>query len=275
MSGIMMDYNQRPQDDMGGLSPEQVYKLIHADWDAPDAFIPNSSTLPLEELKKAPFLHDMKVFLQEFIDKGGSIKATSAGNLNRQFVQKMMEVFSSPSEIISWVFRYKKTLNEDDAFHVHLVRILASCAGLIRKQKTVFKITKKGEKYTQDQKAAELYVLLFKTYFRKFNLAYLDGMPQNQPLQETIAFSFYTIKKQLREWKSAKDIAEQVTLPIVQESVFELRDLDIQVKIRILESLVRFGLLENRELPKEEKWHARNYEYRKTSLYDTFFVFSL
>ncbi|MBN2329461.1 MAG: hypothetical protein JXR73_20135 [Candidatus Omnitrophica bacterium] len=275
MSEVMTNHNRLPQDDMGGLSPEQVHHLLDFDWDDSRSAFHLNQAIPIEEILNTPIMHDIRAFLGGIIEEGGSIKTTSSGNLNRQFVQDMMEAFNPPSEFIAWTFQYKNTLNEDDAIHIHLVRVLAICAGLIRKHKSAFNITKKGKEYAHEAFAVWLYVHLFKTQFRKFDLAYLDGTPQNQPLQDAIAYSFYAIGKRLQDWKKPEDISEQITLPIVQEYVYEYKDLDIQVQMRILEPLVRFGLLETRALPKEEKKITRDYEYRKTPLYDQFFRFKL
>ena len=274
MSEIMVEHNRQPQDDMGGLSPEQIHYLIDFDWDNPNSALRLNQAIPKEEILSTPVVHDVRVFLAGIIEEGGGIKATSSGNLNRQFVQKMMEAFGPPPDIFAWTINDKTTLNEDDAIHVHLVRVLAICSGLIRKHKSSFKITKKGEEYAHEAFAVWFYVHLFKTQFQKFDLAYLDGTPQNQPLQDAIAYSFYAIGKRLQDWKKPEDIAEQITLPIVQDYVYEDRDLGIQVQMRILEPLVRFGLIETRALPKEEK-RIRDYEYRKTELYDKFFRFKL
>jgi hypothetical protein len=271
---VMKHHNQEPQEDMGGLSPEQVHQLIFADWDNSDSLFQINSDLPIEDILQMDIIQDARLFLSIIIEEGGSVKKTKAGNLNRQFIHQMLDKGRALSESEAWIIKYKKTLNEDDIPHISILRIISEMAGLIRKYHNLFKITKKGASLVQEKNTAKLATLLFNTYFCKFNLSFMDRMRNNYALQETITYSFYTIGKQLLDWKKPDEIAEQITLPIVQEYAFELHFFDSLIEIRILKPLFRFGLIEQRELPKKENDYFKNTEYRKTALYDIFFQFN-
>ncbi|MGC9329874.1 MAG: hypothetical protein ACP5I1_19725, partial [Candidatus Hinthialibacter sp.] len=118
MSEVMMGHNRQPQDDMGGLSPEQVHYLIDFDWDDSRSAFQLNQAIPIEEVLNTPIIHDFRAFLGGIIEEGGSIKTTNSGNLNRQFVQNMIEAFNPPSGFLAWILQHKKTLNEDDAKHI-------------------------------------------------------------------------------------------------------------------------------------------------------------
>ncbi len=199
LSEIMLDYNRRPRHDRGGLSPEQVHHLIHADWDDSLSVFHINRDMPLEQIRPAPILHDARVFLIGIIDAGGNIKTTVKGNLPRWYIHKMIQDFSSLPEDSTWLIGYAKALNERDISPIHIVRILLELGGLIRKQKGRFHITRQGEKLIQEKHAGELYARLFQIHFYHFNLAYLDGAPPNQALQSTIPYSFYRIAQILVE----------------------------------------------------------------------------
>lgn len=91
--------------------------------------------------------------------------------------------------------RFNKVLNEHDVRPLHIIRIICELARLVRRRKRKFLVTNKGQQLLGEQKAGELYTLLFRTFFRQFNLSYLDGLPECYGLQGTIAYSLYRLKK--------------------------------------------------------------------------------
>ena len=64
-------YNTAPDPEMGGLSPEQVSRLIYSDWGAPGGAVQVNADVPLPELVESAFFSQARAFLQTLCDAGG------------------------------------------------------------------------------------------------------------------------------------------------------------------------------------------------------------
>ncbi len=272
-------YNQAPQSDLGDLSPEQVYGLIYTPWDAPQCPMRINPNPPCDRIKSLVILQNARIFLHYLLEEGGKTKATSAKNLNRQFVGRLMERLIIPPKEIDIIRNVCKVINESDVMPLHMSRILLDMAGALRIRKNVFYITSQGKKWLKesDEALQSLYATLFITYFQKLNLSYLDRHTDNPDLQSTISYSFYQLSKLARTWRETPELAYQIVLPSVIENtpVNPYYDLLLeQIFRRILKPLAEFGLLEIQPNPEIEFQRAENTRIRKTSLFDSFLKFS-
>lgn len=274
-SAMPRDVYDLPDPELGDLSPRQSGQLVGADWDDPDGPIRINDQLTLAELDGVDMLHNARAFLQALVTADG-VKATAKGNLTRKFVAEMLTRFRWPEGYVEGIRIVSKVLNEMDVFPLHILRILLDLGGLIWRAKGVFRATKKGNKLLAEEKAGALYALLFRTHFRKFNLAYLDFGPELRLIQDTITFSLFMVAKHAEEWKTAEELASLVLFPGIAEQVPQSEYVDrtaLATQARILEPLETLGLLESREAPSEREF-AKNYEFRKTDLFDAFLTFS-
>jgi hypothetical protein len=276
VGSIVEKYNRRPQKEFGGLSPVQISWLVHSDWVSPDSAIHLSPNLTLGELKGARILVNARLFLTRALEEGG-IKATATGNLTRKFVEGMLDRMALQDGHAESVCAVNKVINEEDLFPLHVLRILLVLAGLVRRTKGVFRVSKKGEELLPEAKAGELYALLFFTKFRKFNLAYMSWGPEHGGIQESVAFALYQLSRRASTWQDAEALAEKLLLPTVIERL-EPPDYPGRVlslcESRIFAPLEEFGLLERMDLSSEKKWR-RPYEVRKTELFNRFLKFEL
>jgi hypothetical protein len=208
IGGIMDRFNQRPDDALGGLSPHQVERLLQLDWGQEGSPLVLNRGLSLEELAPSRDLRNTRTFLRLLVEEDGT-KLTTSGNLNRAFVRRMMEEGDwvwfrgmAPEEI-------RQVWNEGDFFSLHRLRVLADLAGLIRKLKGRFVVTKKGKKLLQDEGGAgELFAVLFETQFRKMNLAYLDRHPAGPEFQHTIGYSLFHLGEAARDWRTPEELVK-------------------------------------------------------------------
>lgn len=262
---------------LGLPSPMEAATLLYANWDNPSGAIQLNEELTEDELKRVGFLANTRIFLAALQEADG-VKATATGNLNRKFVGEMLDAFHVRSEYLDDVRRYNKVVNELDFFPLHVVNIVAQLAGLHRRVKGVFRITKKGKGLLADDTMGSLCVLLFKTHFREFNLAYIDRAPDLPVFQHAVTYSLYMASRMLNEWHAAEDVAPLLVPGGVARALEEEapgRDvLAWIVNARLLRPLEAFGLLESRE----RKTPRHKYgipQYRKTDLYDRFLRFDL
>ncbi len=269
-------YNRRPQPELGGLAPCQLHRLLTADWAEPGGPLELDRSLRLPELEGARVLANARIALGALARSGGT-RATAAGNLNRRFVAEMVEAMVWPPGQREDLYRYNKVVNEADAWPLHLVRVLLDLAGLVRRRKGAFRITRRGEALLPDEQAGELYALLFRTRFRDMNLAYMTRGPEAPGLQHAVAYSLYRFAQLGDRWKLAEELVDDVLLPEVRDEIppSEFFDLsELLLKTRVLMPLESFGLAAERRLPGDDPLTAPR-QYRKTPLYDRFLRFNL
>lgn len=267
-------YNQQPQDELGGLSPDQMHDLLQGDWFTTGPLRLNPEIEP-DHVGHTDLLVNARIFLTA-VQEAGGIKATATGNLPRAFVALMMERQRFPAGYVDDIRRYNKTINEDDVFLLHVLRVILEVAKLTRRFRGKFVLRPAGRELLGESRAGKLYMRLFRTVFREFNLAYVDGGgPESPRLQHTVAFSLYRLSTAARVWRDPHELATEVVLPAVYDEMVDPHWDDaapIGISVRLLQPLVWFGLLERRDLPSPNSFD-RPYEVRKTDLFDRFIRF--
>jgi hypothetical protein len=268
------EYNRRPQPELGGLSPEQMQRLISDDWSG-DGVVRLNTSLPLEMLGDSPTLYNARLLLRMLVERS-SVRATVAGNLPRSVVAEFRDRLRLPPDLPAEYLTGAR--NEEDVFPLHVVRVLLDLAGLIKRRKGAFSATRRGSDLLADERAGELFARLFETHFRTLNLGYLDRMLVDAPgFQHTIAYALYRFGRIDPGWASPATIAEAVVLDSVRMELpgSEYRDWAAAItEARLLRTLTRFGLAELRELPREGSL-VGDREYRRTPLFEHFLSFAL
>ena len=268
-------YNDTPQDELGGLSPHQAQDLFEGDWMTYGP-LRLGTDLAFGEVRHADFLMNARHFLNAGLAENG-IPATAAKNLNRKFVTAMLEQMRWPEGFVADVRKWKRVINEDDVFPLHVLRVVLKVARCIRLTKGKFRTTGAAKRLLKESNAGDLYVRLFRTFFREFNLAYLDRMAENPGMQHTIAYSLYRLGLLATDWCSADALTDRILLDTVREpSSYLYREDEIQwqTRSRIVRPLLWFGLIESRDLARTDSW-LDDIEIRKSPLYDRFLKFDL
>jgi len=243
---IAAAYNNRPREEFSGFSPAQVRRLLMSDWEGPDSALRLNENLPPAAVADARFFFNARTFLDALADAGG-VKATQTGNLNRKFVQQMIDALRWPEDFVYMLEFLCKARNEQDVNRLHFLRVILDCAGLVRKRKGMFHITRKGEALLAEENAGALYALLFHAHFHKFNLAYMDGYPECGALQGQMTFSLAVLDRLAGDWSPWDDLVPRLILPAVRHEI-EAWDkehfLAGMARLRIIEPLEAFGLIE-------------------------------
>ena len=266
----MHDYNTRPQRELGGLSPTQMYELLHGDWETTGPLIVDA-TLGPDEVGDPAMLHNARVVLAMLRDEGPA-KATAAGNLAREFVARLLPHLRFEEGYLDEVRRMNKVINESDVWPIEELRYVLLFAGLVHRRKG-FRISPAGRAMLDDARRGELLALLFRTFFRKLDLRSVDGRDGDAGLQQTIAFTFWRLRTEAASWATPEHLAEVAWVadakdPLPPDS--PLADAGVQTwrfRRRVLHPLRSLGALESRDLPRANRWE-RPIEVRKTPLYD-------
>lgn len=285
-------YNTRPQSDLGGLSPLQATRLLYGEWvtgpadmsdptdDRPPIAVRLATDIEPDALSGAVFLRRARELIAALAASGG-VKATAAGNLPRKLVGRMLEL--EDAEYIASVRRYNKVINEADNWGLHITRIVVGLARLVVLRKGVFGTTRRGRALAAPGRGGELLALLFETYFRTFNLAYLDRCPEAPAFQQTIAYPMWRFGQLGGEWRTAKEWAPLLLLPSVRPEIHPgphgWDPSPSLVGQRLLRPFVQFGLAEARPCARDDEkatpFPVRRDEYRPTSLYGRFLEFGV
>lgn len=261
--------------EFGGLSPTQVQRLLDGEWERSDSAVRLDATLSLEDLAGSRTLHNARLLL-ELLGAEGEVKATPKGNLPRAFVARFRERMRAPED--RWALPEPRVLNEEDVWLLHVVRLLLELAGLVKRRKGLFSLTRTGQRLAAEARAGELFATLFRVHFRRFNLGYLDNAPDVPEFQFSIAYSLFRFGQLGGDWMDRYDLAESIVLPGVGEGLTPdpmYNPLPAIVESRLLRPLEGFGLAEVQEIERAPGELGARKAFRKAPLYDRFLCFRL
>ena len=263
--------NAAPDPEMGGLSPNQVTRLIYTEWGEPGAAVQFNTDIPLADLEKAEFFRKTRAFLKA-LHAAGDVRATTSKNLSRRFVTEALPLMFSKEEIDE-IYKYNKVVNEQDVPHLHYARIVSKLAGLVRLYKGKFGIPKSKAALLRDDRAGELFRFLFIAFFRKFNLAYAHRVVfEARGLQTCAAYTLYRLGVAAKEWTLVDALPMKVLLPAVREEIeAEIYGYEYWTEAELLTSrlirwFIEWGILEGR-YEQEDKFFKPLKAVRITPLY--------
>lgn len=265
--------------DMGGLSPEQVSHLLYSSWGEPGAAVQFNVDLPSAMLESSLYFQQMRSLLQA-VNEACGVKATVGGNLPRRFVTEMVDCMLDAEER-ERVWEFNKVLNEEDVHAVHISRVVAQGAGLLRRYKGKFVVPKKRVELLGPGREPKLFRDLFIAFFRRFNLAYLSGYgPEAAALQSGAPYTLYRLGSVAADWLEVEGAENVLVLPGVRQILeYELPDntfwsISELLQSRILRPLVDWGVLEGRHT--EGPYGFKDLEaVRVTALYRELLNFEL
>jgi hypothetical protein len=262
--------NQVRWPELGGLTQAQLAVLLFVDPAGPDAPVRlGGEQVQLADLAGAGFFHNVRALLTALHERGET-KSTQTGNLPRKLLADLLPRVWWRQPWIAEDLVAHGPLNERDCRPIHIARIIATLAGLMKLRKGVFSLTRKGEAMLADDRAGALHALLLRTYFHKFNLAYVDGLPEHALLARAVPFALFIIATMPAGWVPEKDVAELAYLrPFASEWAHVAPDMGRDaVRYRVIAPLVGFGLLEERRVETEgPAWNTPS-EVRRTALCD-------
>jgi hypothetical protein len=263
--------NNRPDPEIGGLSPNQVYRLIHLPWEDNNFPIKFHKNIELSQLKDSVFFTNTKILLTTLLELKNIDTATAKRNLNRKVVQAVFDSLVLDSETRADILRFNKVINEDDVLPLNVVRIVCEEAKLILCRKKKFLVSSRGKELLQNDKAGQLYYELFNSYFKKFNTGYVDRLPALDCVQHTIGYSFYRLSRIADDFVNMEELFDEILLPTVRDEIREklppILKVEWLIESRIIGPLTGFGLLECRS---KEKRYREIVAVRKTALFDRF-----
>jgi len=188
--------NHEPLKDFCGLSPAHMMAFIHNPFDSADII---EFPVQLENEPSGARIAVIFLLLAAEIGEAG-VKTTVKGNLPRKVVRAIAEAEMSPEHFAEYV-RYMPLQSETNYKNLNITRIVAQQAGLIRKVKGTFTLTKICQKMLAKDGMRSIYPRLLRTYVEKYNWQYRDLYSRFVFLQRGFAYTLYLLDKFGADWR--------------------------------------------------------------------------
>jgi hypothetical protein len=175
--------NRQVREEFEGLSSEQMRMVLYAPFDSPQL-----ATFP-EVLGVEPDAPVMRL-LDPLLDAIGpeGLKPTATGNLPRKLCRDAALAFHG-EEGYREITKFAGINSEPDFPELHVTRLVAEMAGLVRKYRGKFILGKACRTIRATEGSRALYPVLFEAFVRKYEWGYLDRYPEFPFLQSSFLFS--------------------------------------------------------------------------------------
>lgn len=187
--------NRQKLADFDGLSSQQMYQILYSPFDSPKLV---TFATPLEEAPDAPVAR-LFMLLAEAIGETG-LKPTATGNLPRTFCREAALAFHG-EEGYREVTRFGGINTEPDFPELHVTRLVAELAGLIRKYGGKFILSKSCRHLLATEGMGAVYPQLFEAFVRRYEWGYLDRYPDFPFIQTSFLFTLLLLTRYGNEWR--------------------------------------------------------------------------
>jgi hypothetical protein len=272
----MNQRNRSALADFCGLTPDQAFCMLYAPFTSPETVCFSTGIQPDEHTGV------MRVFiaLVEAIGESG-LKATATGNLPLKFCKTLaQQLREEEKDNDARLLLIGGIRSEKDLEVLHCTRLVAQLAGLIRKYRGKFVLTRKCRDMLACEDYGCLYFELFMAYSTKFNWGYRDGHAEAEIVQASFLYTLFLLVKYGDVQRSQKFYEDKflTAFPMALEMFPEPSYSSAEDQARhcyFLRSLDRFanffGLAELK--PESQELYRRSYVIGKSALLDRFVTF--
>jgi hypothetical protein len=241
---------------------------------ASQAAIRIANDLSADEIAGSALARNTFILLRQAIERGG-LSLTATGNLSRAVVAEMCKLIEWPGYDQADAFRLHKVINEPDFLPLHIVRLLAEAAQLVRTQRGKLVATPLGKSMLSDARQGSLQAILFHLAFWHMDLGYFGrGLLGSWP-QADIGIVLWSLSVSAGDWQTSEKLTRLCTIPELAILSGAWDRSAYAMEARILRPLLWFGLLEYRsEKIGNSRFEARHY-YRKAALFDRLVAFDI
>ena len=187
--------NQESLDEFHGLSPEQMHRMLHFPFASPELIrFPEV----LDTNPTAPIVTLIGMLLEAIGDNG--LKPTAKGNLPQKFCREAALAYWG-EKVYGEKTRFGGINREEDFSDLHITRLVAELAGLIRKYKGRFILSRNCRELLSERGLTALYPRLFTAYVEQFNWSYRDRYPELRFIQTAFPFALYLLMRFGDTWR--------------------------------------------------------------------------
>jgi hypothetical protein len=167
-ASVTNKYNQSPNPVFEGLSPHQMYLLLHKPF-SPECIVRFKTSTEAEIIALSPVIRVSLLIINAIRAENG-LKLTSGGKLPRKIVNEIynLNIYTEKNRTHS----YKRVFNELDYLPSAITNALVKLSGGVITRKNKLRLTRAGKKIAEDP--GLLFQTLFTTFATYFNKRYLD-----------------------------------------------------------------------------------------------------
>jgi hypothetical protein len=233
-----------------------------------------ANDLSADESAGSAVTRNTLILLRQAIERGG-LPLTATGNLSRAVVAEMRGLIEWPGYNQADAFRLNKVINEPDFLPLHVVRILAQAATLVRAQRGKLVTTPLGKSMPSDERQGCLTAILFHIAFWRMDLGYFGRSLLGSWPQADIGVVLWSLSVSAGDWQTSEKLTRLCTIPEPATLTGTWDRSASALEARILRPLLWFGLLEYRsENIPDSRFAVRHY-YRKSALFDRLLTFDV
>jgi len=195
VQSFVQQNNNVRRPDFHDLTSEQMSKMLNTPFESPQQ-------LRFADTLTAPADAPIMLLFEQLTDAIGTdgLKATAKGNLPRAFCKAAAQAYgfgdaNNNTRGRSTALRFGPVNKEDDFYDLHVTRLVAQLAGLIRKYKGRFLLTKRCRTILERDGHAGIYPRLLRAHATEFNWGYGDGHPELSFVQQAFAFTLYLLSR--------------------------------------------------------------------------------
>ncbi len=274
---LMDERNRWATAEFCGLSPEQMSHLLYKPFASPETIEFSTAIVP------GPDIAIMRLFmtLVDAIGESG-LKATATGNLPLKFCKAIAQELRQEDDGTDRLL-FGGIRGERDLGVLHCTRLVAELAGLLRKYRGKFILTRRCRDMLNRQDSGGLYFELFKAYTTKFNWGYRDGYPEAELVQHSFLYTLFLLTsfgakpRPQRFYEDKFLTAFPMALEMFPETAYSTAEASARCCyfLRSLELFAVFFGLAELTVEASQEWYSRKYAIRKSDLLDQFLTFQL
>ena len=227
LDSLVTEKNAEPIPEFLGLSPEQMYRILHQPFTGATDILTLNRNLPKEDLLDIPVVKETIYFLKR-LSELQPLKATAKGNLPQAFAREIHDKFPEHPN-----FHYPIRSEEQDS-KLSALRHLLNMAGWVKKRNQRFSLTQKGRIVVQNGFNTDDFFHLFETYTIKFNWASRDLYPNLFIIQESFLFSCYLLYRETKTYIQVNEITTSFirAFPAVLNKVEKIPFMEPEEEVR-------------------------------------------
>lgn len=188
--------NSTPMEEFQGLSPDQMQGMLDFPFGSP-GLVMFAAVLSIQP--QAPILTLFKLLIDAIGEDG--LKPTATGNLPRKFVREAALAYWSEAEHRDRT-QFGDLRTEIDFDELNVTRLVAELAGLVRKYKGKFIVSRLCRKLLKDYGMAGIYPLVLHAFVEQYNWGYWDHYPDIDFIQHSFLYTLFLLTRFGDEWRS-------------------------------------------------------------------------
>jgi hypothetical protein len=269
----MAEYNDRPQAELGDVSPAQAHAILTDPWDGTGP-LRISEDLPYEAFAAEDalmVLHAQHVLA--FVAREGPIRLTPAGYLPRKVVARMLDELPWRPGFVTAVHAMNKVVNEADVGPLLMLRDMLAIAGLVAVSRGDLRITRKGRALSGRERIGAVAARLFHAVFRGSDFLVATRFRDEPALFGPFPLMLRRLARLDDAWRDAGAMAEAITpseLRAMWPSGPYVPQIQLAIEYGVLRPLADFGLV----AVDGDAWAMTPVRFRRTALFPQFLTWT-